>query len=98
MSIISQEGNEMIFAPGQDLLSPMIEECKKELLAMVDQDPALMTWDLTAVAQVDALGLGLLVATYNSITQRGGQFRLVQVPESLKQLLQNMGLEYLESQ
>jgi len=53
--------------------------------------------DFTGAAIIDSMGIGCLVATYNSLRQKDGTIQLSNVPENLKDVFQVMRLDRILS-
>ncbi|EPR44242.1 Sulfate transporter/antisigma-factor antagonist STAS [Desulfovibrio sp. X2] len=78
--------------PGRDLVASTVEEVRNELTSLVDEGYTNLTIDLTGVRMVDSLGMGLFVATHNSLLGKGGSLTLVNVPERIYDILSMMRL------
>ncbi len=53
--------------------------------------------DFSGAAIIDSMGIGCLVATYNSLRQKEGTIQLSNVPENLKDVFQVMRLDRILS-
>lgn len=53
--------------------------------------------DFAGAAIIDSMGIGCLVATYNSLRQKEGTIQLSNVPENLKDVFQVMRLDRILS-
>lgn len=69
---------------------PGLRERFKELLA---QGVRELTLDCSALESLDSVGIGLLVATHNSLAKAGGRLLLTNVAKPVYQLLTLMRLE-----
>lgn len=83
----------VIVRPGRDIVSSMVQEFRAELKAIVDRQDVLLTLDLEGVRMIDSMGLGVLIATHNSLAKRNAQLELVNISGDILKLLQNMRLD-----
>ena len=79
--------------PSEDIVASMVEDFKKRLIKLIDQGIKDLTIDFKSVKNMDAAGLGILIATYNSLEQCGGVLKLKNVSEDLSVLLKTMRLD-----
>ncbi len=92
MSDVVKSQHGAILRPGRDLVASSVEEVRADLAALVGEGIASLTIDLEGVGMVDSLGMGLLVATHNSLCAKGGQLRLVNVAARIYDILSIMRL------
>lgn len=78
--------------PGRDLVASSVEAIRAELSALLAEGVTAVTVDLDEVAMVDSLGMGLLVATHNSLRAKGGKLALVNVAPRIYEILEVMRL------
>jgi anti-anti-sigma factor len=83
----------VIVRPGRDIVSSMVQEFRAELKAIVDRQDVLLTLDLEGVRMIDSMGLGVLIATHNSLAKRNARLELVNISGDILKLLQNMRLD-----
>lgn len=83
----------IIVRPGRDIVSSMVQEFRAELKAIVDRQDVLLTLDLEGVRMIDSMGLGVLIATHNSLAKRNAQLELVNISGDILKLLQTMRLD-----
>ena len=79
--------------PNQDIVISMVKEFKEELKKILDQEDALLTLDLEGVKMIDSMGLGVLIATHNSLSKRNAKLELIHVADDILKLLNNMRLD-----
>ena len=79
--------------PGKDIVASGAEDFKKKLLKIVKQGIKELTIDLTGVEMVDSVGLGVLIATHNSLEDMGGKLKIKNVPEDIFNLIKAMRLD-----
>ncbi len=75
-----------------DLTASRVPELQALLKRELDQPIEEMVVDMTGTAMLDSSGIGLLIATFNSVGRKGGRFRIVNAAPPIFQLLQSMRL------
>ncbi len=93
MSEIVIQGDSAIVTPQHDIVSTMVDEFKQELKDIIDKGVNDVTLDFSAVEMMDSIGMGLLIAAYNSLNKRSGKLKLVNVSSDILGLLQTMRLD-----
>ena len=81
------------FFPGRDIVVSVVDAMKAELRALVIETEGTFTIDLTGVEMIDSKGLGLLIATNNSLVSQGRQLRIIQANDDLIDLFRMMRLD-----
>ena len=79
--------------PGKDIVASGAEDFRKKLLKIVKQGTKELTIDLTGVEMVDSVGLGVLIATHNSLEDMGGKLKIKNVSEDILNLIKAMRLD-----
>jgi anti-anti-sigma factor len=93
MSEILREQGHVTVRPGSDVVASMAGELKSELKALLDQGIKDLVIDLASVEMVDSVGLGVLIATHNSLRQAGGQLTVSNPSPDLQSLFRTMRLD-----
>lgn len=93
MSEIVKDGNQTIVKPGQDLVATMAEEFRNELRSIVEEDPKELVIDLAGVEMVDSVGIGVLIATHNSVSKSDGKVIMTNVSKNIYGLFKTMRLD-----
>lgn len=75
-----------------DLTASRVPELQALLKRELEQPVEEMVIDLTGTAMLDSSGIGLLIATYNSVTRGGGRFGVTNAQPAILQLLESMRL------
>lgn len=83
----------VVIKPGRDIVSSMVLEFREELRTIVDRKDTLLTLDLDGVQMIDSMGLGVLIATHNSLSKRNAQLELVNISDDILNLMKNMRLD-----
>ena len=81
------------FTPGCDIVAAVTDTIKVELRALVSQSSGVFTIDLNGVDMIDSKGIGLLIATNNSLTGQGRQLRIIHASPDLIDLFRVMRLD-----
>lgn len=93
MSAVSTAEGLTTVKPGGDIVASMVNEFKAELKMIVDGGVNRLAVDLAEVKMIDSMGLGLLIATHNSLKKKAGQLELNNVSPDILKLLKNMRLD-----
>jgi len=93
MSKITKDGDKVIVKPGKDIVASMVDQLKEELKQALDDGATKMAIDLSKVKMMDSMGIGLLIATHNSLEKNGSQLELLNTSADILKLLRNMRLD-----
>lgn len=93
MSAITREGNTVTITPGQDVVSTAVPALKQELSDLIAEGVSEIFLDLTGTNMMDSIGIGVIIATHNSMKKKGGKLMLVHVSENILKLFKSMRLD-----
>jgi len=93
MSEITKDGTTVIVKPGVDVVASMVEKLKKDLKQVHDDGATAITIDLSGTNMMDSMGIGLLIATHNSLKKNNGQLAIINASADILKLLKNMRLD-----
>lgn len=93
MSEVVHDGEVIEVKVDKDIVSTTVAAIKAELVDLVAFKPAELRLNLAGVQLVDSMGIGVLVATHNSLKKNGGALRLTHVPAPVAKLLRSMRLD-----
>lgn len=93
MSIIKRDGDAAVVEPGRDIVATMADDLKKDLKELLNEGVNEITIDMQGVDLVDSIGIGLLIATHNSLTDLDGALRLTNVNGDIANLFGRMRLD-----
>jgi anti-sigma B factor antagonist len=79
--------------PNKDIIAPMAEDFRKKLLTLLEQGIVDLTIDLAGAETVDSVGLGVLIATHNSVEKAGGSLTIKNVSRNIYTLFNTMRLD-----
>jgi anti-anti-sigma factor len=75
-----------------DFTSPIVADLQGSLKRELDNGCRTVVFDLSSTTMVDSSGIGLLIATANSLNRNKGDMRVVKVSEDVLQLFRHMRL------
>ncbi len=84
---------ESVIKPDTDIVAPMVEGFRNTLLSFIDKGMNALILDLEAVKMVDSVGLGVIIATHNSLMKVGGKLTVKNVSEDIYNLFTTMRLD-----
>lgn len=79
--------------PGMDITASMAEDFRKDLRKFLNQGVVELTIDLTGVKMIDSVGLGVLIATHNSLENAGGSLSIKNASQNIYSLFNTMRLD-----
>ena len=92
MSDIRRDGNSAVIMPGSDIVASMAEPLRQELKKLMDSGVEDITIDFTGVEMLDSMGIGLLIAAHNSLSQKGAKLKVANAGKDILGLLGTMRL------
>ena len=75
-----------------DLTASVIPSLRAALKTELEQGADEIVFDLGKTVMLDSSGIGLLIATHNSLTRKQGKVRVVQASNDILRMLQSMRL------
>lgn len=90
---IFHTNNEVIYTPGDNLVSSTVAEARADLKQIVQDGATLVVVDLQHVTIVDSSGIGCLVATHNSLSKQGGSLTVINISAEIYELFHLMRLD-----
>ncbi|MEA1967938.1 MAG: STAS domain-containing protein [Thermodesulfobacteriota bacterium] len=92
MSEIVREGDVTVIKPGIDIVASMAEDFKNELLSAIDEYEGKIVIDLAGVEMVDSVGIGVVIAAHNTLSQAGRTLKVINVVKDVFGLFSTMRL------
>lgn len=92
-SVLERDGTVVRVIPVPGLVASAAEELRVPLREAVEAGATEVVFDLTGVDDVDSMGIGLLLATHNTVAPRGGRVRVVGVHPEIAKLFRTMRLD-----
>jgi len=93
MSEIIRDGAHATVKPKGAVAAAAAAALKAELAALVNDGATHLTLDFDAVLLVDSMGLGVVIAAFNSVEQAGGSLRVVNLSAEVGSLFHTMRLD-----
>ena len=82
-----------VIKPGKDIVASMADDFKSKLLNLVNKGTKELILDLSDVEVVDSVGLGVVMATHNSLKNTGGKLKVIKASEDIFRFFQTMRLD-----
>jgi anti-anti-sigma factor len=87
------ENGHTIHCPSGDIVASVAEDLRARLRELMREHPGPLVMDLSRVELIDSVGIGLLIATHNSLAKSGHRLALENVNADLAGLLRTMRLD-----
>lgn len=81
---------QVVFQPEGDIVAASANELRGKLRDLVNSGARQLVIDLEKTKMVDSVGLGLLIASHNSLQKVGGQLSIVRASADILELLTTM--------
>ncbi len=94
---VSNDNGHITIALEGDLTSENLNDFRAMVQEEIEAGNRSFNIDFSGAAIIDSMGIGCLVATYNSLKQKEGTIQLSNVPENLKDVFQVMRLDRILS-
>lgn len=88
----AKKDSRIVVKPGKDIVASMANEFRSELYSLVQKSPMELIIDLLGVEMVDSVGIGVLIATHNSLNKIGGKLKIINVANDICDLFNTMRL------
>lgn len=92
MSEIVTNGGRTVVRPGIDIVASMAEDFKGELLSAINEYTGDFVIDLEGVRMVDSIGIGVIIATHNTLSHAGRNLKIINVSKDVYGLFSTMRL------
>ena len=92
MSEIVNEADQTIVKPGVDVVASMAEAFKDDLLSAINSSSGAIVIDLDGVEMVDSVGIGVIIASHNTLSQAGRKLKVINVTKDVYGLFTTMRL------
>jgi anti-anti-sigma factor len=88
----NRETEAKIVRPGRDIIEDKAESLNKKLFKTIDQGVSQLTLDFKNVKSADLVGLSVIAAAYNTLSNAGAKMALKNIPREIDTLLNALGL------
>jgi anti-anti-sigma factor len=85
--------NNSAYSPGCDIVASMVDGAKVEIKRFIASSSGDFTLDLTGVEMIDSKGIGLVIATYNTLEAAGRKLHIVGAIPDIVELFRVMRLD-----
>jgi len=92
MSRIKASDGQIVVQPEVNVLASTAESFRTELLTLITQNNAEIVVDLSKVKRIDSVGLGVFIASYNTLKKKEKQLKVINASPKIRSLFQTMGL------
>ena len=92
MSEINKVDNVVTYKPGKDWVAANVNGLKTELNELIRELPQEIIIDLSGAEMVDSLGIGVIIATFNSMKKIGGTIKVINASPDIFLVLQTIHL------
>lgn len=79
-----------VFRIGSDVVAANLPGLRSSIKERVGAGALYLVLDLSGVAMVDSAGIGLLIATHNTLRRAGGALEIMHASEEIRSLFQAM--------
>lgn len=92
MAIINRAGEKAKVKPNGDILATTVIDLREQLKDLINDGVRELTVDFSEVTLIESVGLGLLIATRNTLSNKGGNLTIANANDDIKRLLSAMRL------
>jgi len=91
---IKKKGDLFIVKPDTDVVASMAADFRSKLQGLIQESPKTLEIDLGGVEMVDSVGIGIIIATHNSLSKSGGKLRVTNIADAIFTLFTTMRLDH----
>jgi anti-anti-sigma factor len=92
MRKITNSSSQVVVQPKMNLESSTADTFRESLLDAVNRNHSDLVIDLSEVDTIDSVGLGVFIATYNTLARKEKKLKVINASHKLHSLFQIMGL------
>ena len=93
MSEVTRDGERATIRPRGAIAAAGADALKDELAQLVRDGATHLTLDFEEVLMVDSMGIGVVIAAFNSVQQAGGSLKVVNLSADVGGLFRTMRLD-----
>ena len=93
MAKANKVASKKIIKPGKDILTPMVQDIKEQIISLMDKGTKEITIDFNGIDDIDSNGLGLLISAYNSLKGIDGKLNIINISGKMNKFMQTMHLD-----
>lgn len=88
MSQVVNQADRVVLTPDTDVVASNAQQLRTSLFDLIQSGHSRIVIDLQQVAMLDSAGLGVFIATHNSLKTAGGELRVINVSPHILRLFQ----------
>ena len=92
MSKSAKPNNQIVVQPEMNLESSTADTFRETLLKAVNRNHSDLVIDLSKVDAIDSVGLGVFIATHNTLAKKEKKLKVINASHKIHSLFQTMGL------
>lgn len=93
MSEIIKNDDHVVVKPMTDIVASMAENFRSELQALIEGEEKDIIIDMDGVEMVDSVGIGVIIATHNSLSKVGKKLKVTNIIKDIYTLFTTMRLD-----
>ena len=83
----------VVVKPGEDIVASLAGSLREDMKGVIGSGARDVVLDLSGVEMIDSVGLGVLIATYNTLERVGGGISIINATRDILDLFSNMRLD-----
>ncbi len=87
---VQRNEKQAVVKPAGDVVAARVAELRVVLRAAISEGALAITLDFSTVSMVDSSGLGLLIATHNTLKKAGGSLAVAHASKEILDLFRSM--------
>ena len=92
MMDIKKKPDQTLVKPSKDIVAATAKAFREGLLALIDEGDTNIVIDLTGVEMIDSVGLGVFIASHNTLSKADGKLTVINASTNVFKLFRTMGL------
>lgn len=92
MNVIVRENGRIVIRPAGKITAATVPALEEDIRQALGPDQTELVIDCVDVQDIDSIGVGLLVATFNTLSQKGGKMSVVNTDPEIYDLFRIMRL------
>ena len=93
MSEIIKNDEHVFVKPMTDIVASMAEDFRSELQKVIEDEGKDIVIDMDGVEMVDSVGIGVIIATHNSLNKIDRQLKVINIIKDIYTLFTTMRLD-----
>lgn len=93
MTEIIKNDDHVLVKPMADIVASMAENFRSELQKIIEEESKDIIIDMDGVEMVDSVGIGVIIATHNSLSKAGKALKVTNIIKDIYSLFTTMRLD-----